>query len=117
MGLQMFDHRIVALIEDRAALTPRLTAVRLAGRAVTYDELRREMVAQLDLADSESAVDRPLEQAVHEPAAVVFSALMSMLPFGLRAAGIGEDVLVVGAAMAWLATHLESGDSTQSAAS
>lgn len=90
MGEDMTD--IFGYLDDRAAVTPSLTAVRLAGEPVTYGELHESTVAYEQVAAA---------QGLSEASAMA-AALMSLLPARLRELSPTAQGEWVGAAMGWL---------------
>ncbi|MBR7191167.1 hypothetical protein [Gordonia sp. SCSIO 19800] len=85
---------LLADIDHRGYTTPRMVAVRLAGHPVTYGVLAERLSEFGAQADS---------------SAVLYTALMSLLPYDLRTATPVEDLRVVGDAIAWLGRHVEVG--------
>ncbi len=84
---------LLADIEYRGLMTPRMVAVRLAGHPITYGALA-ERVAEIG------------EQV--DASALLYTALMSLLPYDLRTVSPAEDMRVISGAIAWLGRHVEA---------
>ncbi|MGI6798064.1 MULTISPECIES: hypothetical protein [Gordonia] len=86
-------------IEDRSITMPRLVAVRLAGKPVTYAELADEIACRLEAGGYSD----------HSANAALFAALMNLLPYRLRTVGPHEDLRIVSSAIRWLNAYHGTG--------
>ena len=86
---------LFAQIEDRAAMTPRMTALRLAGEAVTFESLHERISGYEPVMVSQGMSDN----------AALSAALMSLLPQSLQELPPIDKARWVAAASEWLGRY------------